>query len=91
MRFPQFADQRGGKPRAAGTQRVADGDRAAVHVHLRRVDAELLDGEQRDGGEGLVDLEEVDVGEPSGRPWRGLLDGADRGPVNSSGCWLLVA
>jgi hypothetical protein len=41
--------------------RVAEGDRAAVHVDLREVRAELLLPGEHDRGERLVDLDERDV------------------------------
>src|SRR5688572_26118225 len=40
---------------------MAEGDGAAVRVHLRRIDAELLCRLEDDGGEGLVDLPVIDV------------------------------
>src|SRR3712207_1751461 len=48
-------------PGAAHADRVAEGDGAAVGVHLLGVDPELLRGDQRDGGEGLVELDQVEV------------------------------
>src|SRR5579872_2602542 len=48
----------------AGTgsaDRVADRDRAAIHVHPVRVDPQIPDGLDGDGGEGLVDLYQVQV------------------------------
>ena len=47
--------------RAAGAERVPQRDRAAVHVHLRRVQAELADAGERLGRECLVQLDQVDV------------------------------
>ena len=44
-----------------GADRVADGDRAAVDVHAVLVDPEHADRVERHGGEGLVDLPQVDV------------------------------
>src|SRR5688572_11998569 len=38
----QLVEQRQHEPRARRAERVAEGDRAAVHVQLRLVDAELL-------------------------------------------------
>jgi hypothetical protein len=49
----------------AGTghaERVAHGDGATVGVDLVLGDAELLGGDEADRGEGLVDLDEVEVG-----------------------------
>src|ERR1700691_1102371 len=57
------------QPGAGGADRVAEGDRPAVDVDpvLRRL--EYLQPGQHDGGESLVDLEQVDVreGHPAGR------------------------
>src|SRR5579862_7521932 len=50
-----------GDARAGGTQRMADGDGAAVQVHLRRIDLEVAQAGDRLRGEGLVDLDEVDL------------------------------
>ena len=47
--------------RAGGAERVAHGDGAAVDVDAGGVDVEGLHEAQHDRGEGLVDLEEVDV------------------------------
>src|SRR6476620_2301663 len=49
------------EPGAGGAQRVAEGDRAAPRVELRVLDPELGLPGQRYGGEGLVDLERVDL------------------------------
>ena len=46
---------------AGHAERVADGDRAAVDVEPVEVDAEVLVGRHDLGGEGLVDLDQVDV------------------------------
>ena len=43
-------------------EQVAEGDRAAIDVDLRRIDAELLLPGQHHRDEGFVDLEEIDVG-----------------------------
>ena len=48
-------------PRAGDAQRMAERDGAAVRVHLRPVEAQLADAVQRLRGEGLVQLEDVDV------------------------------
>src|SRR3954452_23096580 len=46
--------------RARAAERVADGDRAAVDVELLVGDAELAHAGDDLGGEGLVDLDQVD-------------------------------
>ena len=57
-------------PGAGHADRVAERDRAAVDVDLVRVDAELAGGHDADGGERLVDLDEVEVGAARCPPWR---------------------
>src|SRR5688500_4042604 len=49
-----LVEQGGQHPRAAGADRVADGDRAAVDVDLVGGPAELLADRERLGGERLV-------------------------------------
>jgi hypothetical protein len=60
-------DQRRHQAGAAAAERVAERDRAAVGVELRRVGADLGEPGERDRGERLVDLERADVGRGSGR------------------------
>src|SRR4029079_13305213 len=62
----QLVDQGAEDHRAGGAERVAHGDGAAVDVGLLVGDPHVLHVAHGDGGEGLVDLEEVDVvdGEP---------------------------
>src|SRR5205807_9054779 len=57
----QLVEQVIHEPRPGGPPRVPDGDRAAVDVEFAGVGARLLEPGQRDGGEGFVDLVEVDV------------------------------
>ena len=57
--------------RAGGAEGVAHGDGAAVDVDAGGVDVEGLQEAQHDGGEGLVDLEEVEVGDRPCRPRAG--------------------
>src|SRR5438132_13230626 len=58
---PQLVDEGREDPRAARADRMAEGDRAAVHVHLALVDAQHAHRVERDRCERLVDLEQVDV------------------------------
>src|SRR5918996_3830762 len=58
---PQLVHERHQDARAAGADRVAERDRAAVHVHLRLVDAEHAHRVERHRRERLVDLEQVDL------------------------------
>src|SRR5690349_5887915 len=63
----ELADEGSDHPGTGSSDRVTEGDCAAVHVDLVLVDVEHLHGVQRDRSEGLVDLPDVDVG-------RGLAD-----------------
>ena len=63
-------------PRPRHADRVAERDGAAVDVDLVLVDAEVVHRGQADGGEGLVDLEEVDGPEVDA----GLAGRLDDGP-----------
>src|SRR4051794_12500668 len=74
----QPVDQRAGDARAGHAERVADGDRTAVHVEAVDVDAELLVRRDHLRGERLVDLDEVDVVDRHLRASEGLLGGLDR-------------
>ena len=71
-----LVEQGGQDAGAAGADRVADGDGAAVDVDLVGVPAELLADRERLGGEGLVGLDQVEVGD---RP-AGLLERASSTP-----------
>src|SRR5437764_4497306 len=57
----QLVRERHQDARAARPDRVPEGDRAAVDVHLRLVHAEHPHRIDRNGSERLVDLEQVDV------------------------------
>src|SRR5579875_3710699 len=59
----QLQHQGGDDPRAGGADRVAEGDGAAVDVDDLFIDAQRPDRVDGDGGKGLVDLPEVDVGD----------------------------
>ena len=56
-------DEGGGDAGAARAERVADGDGAAADVDFSFVHLEHADAGQRLGGEGFVELDEVDVGQ----------------------------
>ena len=58
--------------------RVSDGDRAAVDVHLRGVDAQLFRRRQRDRGERLIDLDDVELIDGDALARDGFLDGVGR-------------
>src|SRR5581483_2306958 len=57
----QLVDDRADEHGAGGAERVAHGDGAAVDVGLLVRDVEVLHEPHGDRGEGLVDLEQVDV------------------------------
>src|SRR5439155_9372624 len=48
--------------RAAHPERMAERDRAAVHVHLLRIQTELADDDEALRGKRLVQLDQVEVG-----------------------------
>ena len=70
-----------GEAGAGAAERVAEGDRAAVDVEPLLVDAELADAGEDLGGEGLVELDQVDLVERRGRRRRGRGGSASTGPM----------
>ena len=68
----------GDQPGAGGADRVAEGDRAAVDVDLVHVDPVLAGPREDDGGERLVDLEQVEVGDRHAGAVEQLLGRLDR-------------
>src|ERR1700694_5518093 len=50
-----------GQPRAGHSERVADGDRAAVDVVLVRIDAKLVTGIKALAGKSLVEFPDIDI------------------------------
>ena len=75
----KLVEQRDDEPRAAHPERMADRDRAAVHVHLRRVEPELTDHRDALRREGLVQLDEVEVGRPRSRSGRAACERREPG------------
>ena len=57
----ELVERLGEEDRTRAAERVAQGDGAAVRVHLLHVGVDLLRPREHDGGERLVDLERVDV------------------------------
>src|SRR6185437_11995966 len=57
----ELIDERAQDHAAGGAEGVAHGDGAAVDVDLVHVPAHVLDVAQDNGGEGLVDLDQIDV------------------------------
>ena len=72
-------DQGGHQLGARGTEGVAQGDGAAIDVQLVGVDPEALQGGDRDGGEGFIDFEDVDVLDLHASLLQGALGGRKRG------------
>src|SRR3954447_13979604 len=73
---------------ARGAERMADGDRAAVGVDLRGVQAvlgPLADVGEALGGEGLVELDAVDVAPPDAGALQGYVRGRDRADAEDVG------
>src|SRR3954447_8997849 len=75
---PELVQQAHDETGAAHPERVAERDRAAVHVDALGIEAELADHDQALRGEGLVQLDEVDVGDGDARAREQLLDRRDR-------------
>src|SRR3546814_13574075 len=57
----EFVEQRAENHRPGRTERMAESDRATVDVDFVRVDLQIADRAQDDGGKGLVDLEPIDI------------------------------
>src|SRR5258706_8914538 len=64
--------------RSRGTDRMTEGDRAAVDVDLVPVEAELAPVRDGLGGEGLVDLDQVEVADRHVQLLEQLADALDR-------------
>ncbi len=71
-------DQLGHQNGAGGAQRVAVGDRAAIWVEAKRIDRVLVQPGQRHAGEGLVDLEQINIVQPQAGPLEDAGRGRDR-------------
>ena len=67
----EFVGRVQGQPGTGGADRVAQGDGAAVDVALLQRVVEVLQRLHRHGAEGLVDLDEVQVGGRTSRPCPG--------------------
>ena len=74
-----------GEDGAGGADGVADGDAAAVDVDLLGVKAKVAGDREGLGGKGLVDLEEVDVGEVKVELLGKLLGGEVRAVAHEGG------
>src|SRR5690606_40474553 len=57
----QFVQNGAEQHRARRAERMAERDRAAIHIDLLVAEVEGLEIAQHDRGEGLVDLDEIDV------------------------------
>ena len=65
-------------PRSGHTNRVTHCDRAAAAVDLRRIDSQFTGRGERDGREGLIDLDHLELVSRDALPGDGLLDGVRR-------------
>ena len=74
----ELVERLGEEHRARAAERMAEGDGAAVGVHLLHVRVDLLRPREHDGGERLVDLERVDVVGREARALEQALRGVDR-------------
>src|SRR3954447_14435408 len=63
----QLVEQRDDEARAAHPERVADGDRTAVHVHAVAVEAEFSDDGKALRCERLVQLDEIELADRNAR------------------------
>ena len=75
-----LAEQRGGELGAGAAQRVAEGDGASVDVDAVRIEVEFPDDGQGLGGKGLVEFDQVDVGQGEAGAAEGF-GNAKRGPT----------
>src|SRR5690606_19801507 len=82
---PELLEGPGGPAGAGGAERVAEGDGAAVDVDLLGVDAALLLPGEHDRGEGLVDLEQVDLVDADAGALGEALGGVDRAGEHEDG------
>jgi hypothetical protein len=62
-------EQRGGDAGTGGSEGMTECDASAVDVELAEVDAEFAVRDHL-GGEGFVDVDEVDVVDGEPRPWQ---------------------
>src|SRR2546421_6840430 len=70
----ELVEERDHETGAAHPERMAERDRAAVHVHLLLVQAELADDDETLRRERLVQLHEIDLVDPEARPLQQLPD-----------------
>src|SRR5699024_9208653 len=71
----QFLNQGEDDPGAASSDRMAEGHRTAVYVHLFIIPAENFSVSQGDGGEGFVHFEPIDLIQSEVLFFQQLLDG----------------
>ena len=74
----QLVRERDDEPGAAHAERVAERDRAAVDVHALLVEAEVAHDGEALRGEGLVQLDQVDVADLHARARQQLAHGGNR-------------
>ena len=76
----ELVERRHDQPRPGGAHRVAQRDRPAIHVHLRHVRLVDPGPREHDGGESLVDLEEIDVRDAASPVFFRIASVASTGP-----------
>src|SRR5690606_37248998 len=74
----ELVEQRADEDRSRRADRVPERDRAPVHVDLLAIEAQVADELLGHDGEGLVDLEEVDVVDGQARLLEHLARGGHR-------------
>src|ERR1044072_9906854 len=81
----QLAEKGGGEAGAGAAEWVAEGDRAAVDVEALLVEPELSGAGEDLGGEGLVELDQVDLVDREARGGKGARDRLDRADAHVCG------
>src|SRR5262245_32802833 len=81
----ELVKEGGGEAGAGAAERVAEGDRAAVDVEPLLVDPELADAGEDLRGEGLVELDQVDLVELEAGGGEGTGDRLDRADPHVGG------
>src|SRR5205085_10486625 len=80
----ELVEERDDEARAAHPERMTERDRAAVDVHLLRVEAELADHGEALRSERLVQLDEIDLIERDAGALQQLAHGRDRADAHQA-------